>query len=210
MKLGAVALLSALALHGDSGHRGFANLLRAPSDDRRYKRRRPPGRYRGQGRHRRRARERSRSRAGRRRPGVWRPGSRPAPWGPRGRPLDGGHGDDLMQAGPGDDRMFDDAAVFDDRFLGGRGSDRVSWQGRRPVVADLTGGLAHGHGRDVLRGVESLVGTPGGDTLIGDDGAEHPQGNGRGRPHRRSGRPRFARRRGRNRPPRRRQRKRHM
>ena len=81
-----------------------------------------------------------------------------------------------MQTGPGDDHMVDGAAVFDDRFLGGRGSDRVSWQGRRPVVADLTGGLAHGHGRDILRGVESLIGTGGADSLIGDEGRNRLKG----------------------------------
>ena len=84
--------------------------------------------------------------------------------------LRGDHGDDLVEAGSGDDLMVDDAARFDDRFLGGRGSDRVSWLGQRPVAANLTAGIAHGHGRDVLRSVESLLGTPGGDTLIGNDG----------------------------------------
>ncbi len=74
--------------------------------------------------------------------------------------------------------MVDDADVFDDRFLGGLGSDRVSWQGRRPIVADLTRGLAHGDGRDVLRGVESLGGTGGGDTLIGDAGRNTLKGMG--------------------------------
>jgi beta-glucanase (GH16 family) len=92
-------------------------------------------------------------------------------YGGRGRDLlNGGHGDDLMRAGPGDDRMDDDAAVYADRFLGGRGWDRVSWNGRRAVVANLASGLARGHGRDVLRGIESLVGTRGQDTLVGDAG----------------------------------------
>jgi beta-glucanase (GH16 family) len=84
--------------------------------------------------------------------------------------LRGDHGDDLLRAGRGDDVMDDDAAAHADRFLGGRGWDRVSWQGRRTVVANLARGLAHGHGRDVLRGIESLVGTRGGDTLIGTAG----------------------------------------
>jgi beta-glucanase (GH16 family) len=98
-------------------------------------------------------------------------------YGGRGRDLlRGGHGDDLMRAGPGDDLMADDAAVYDDRFLGGWGSDRVSWNGRRAVVANLTSGLARGHGRDVLRGIESLVGTRGRDTLIGNAGANDLKG----------------------------------
>jgi beta-glucanase (GH16 family) len=98
-------------------------------------------------------------------------------YGGRGRDrLHGGQGDDLMRAGPGDDLMEDDAAVYNDRFLGGRGSDRVSWKGRRAVVADLTTGLARGHGREVLRGIESLFGTRGRDTLVGDARANHLKG----------------------------------
>jgi beta-glucanase (GH16 family) len=90
-------------------------------------------------------------------------------YGGRGRDrLHGGQGDDLMRAGPGDDLMEDDAAVYDDRFLGGPGSDGVSWKGRRAVAADLTSGLARGHGRDTLRGIESLSGTRGRDTLVGN------------------------------------------
>ena len=75
----------------------------------------------------------------------------------------------MLRAGRGDDVMDDDAAAHADRFLGGRGWDRVSWQ--EDVQSSPTWrGLAHGHGRDVLRGIESLVGTLGRDTLIGTAG----------------------------------------
>jgi beta-glucanase (GH16 family) len=83
--------------------------------------------------------------------------------------------------------MNDDAAIYDDRFLGGPGSDGVRWKGRRPVVADLTNGLARGHGKDILRDIESLFGTRGRDTLLGHarandlkgfEGDDHIQGRG--------------------------------
>jgi beta-glucanase (GH16 family) len=99
--------------------------------------------------------------------------------------LHGGHGDDLMRAGPGDDLMEDDAAISDDRFLGGPGSDGVRWKGRRAVIANLTSGLARGHGRDILHGIESLSGTPSRDRLVGNarvnnlkgfEGDDHIQG----------------------------------
>lgn len=101
--------------------------------------------------------------------------------GGRGRDLlDGSDGPDLLLGGAGADRLLGGAGEDwlqggdgDDWLDGGDGTDVASYLGaRRGVRVDLALGQAQatGQGRDVLRGIERVVGSAHDDRLAGDEG----------------------------------------
>ncbi len=104
--------------------------------------------------------------------------------------LAGGAGDDRLTGGPGHDVLADDAGRNElsggpandvliggpagdaDVFDGGDGSDTIRYATRKPVIIDLSRGVAGVVvARDRVQHVEDASGGSGDDTLIGDDGA---------------------------------------
>lgn len=105
--------------------------------------------------------------------------------------LAGGRGDDRLSGGGGDDRLVGGAGrdhllgdTGDDTLVGGPGADTldggangllgdlVDYSGRRPVRVDIGTDRPQaiaGHGRDLLTGIEGVIGSNGDDTLIGND-----------------------------------------
>jgi Ca2+-binding RTX toxin-like protein len=103
--------------------------------------------------------------------------------------LCGGERIDVLAGGPGDDRVFggpdsrlsegDGAYYVGDTLRGGEGADLLAGGGgrgedtlsyaesRRGVDVDLTAGRATGQGRDVLAGIEQVVGSPYADRMAG-------------------------------------------
>ena len=76
---------------------------------------------------------------------------------------------DVLAPGPGKDRAD-----------GGAGSDTVDYRrASRPVVVRLANGLATAEGRDTLRLVENVEGSPFDDTIVGD-ARRNVLGGGRG------------------------------
>ena len=100
----------------------------------------------------------------------------------------GGDDFDVIIGGSGADRIDGDAGrdvinpggvgadSHDDRVDGGPGIDTVGWP-TGPINADLSKGIATGAGRDVLKDIEKMAGTPANDTLRGDRGANAITGN---------------------------------
>jgi len=85
-----------------------------------------------------------------------------------GSRLDGGAGNDTLVSGIGSDVM-----------TGGAGIDTLTYAGvGNAVIVDLGAGIATGHGRDVLSGIETVIGTAFDDDLIGDTGNNLLVGNG--------------------------------
>lgn len=93
--------------------------------------------------------------------------------------LNGGPGADLLKGGSGSDDLLGDKG--NDMTLGGSHGgfgDTVSFgllsrgdsmgSTNTPVQVDLEAGQAIGHGSDVIRGVENIIGTGGADELRGD------------------------------------------
>ena len=83
--------------------------------------------------------------------------------------LFGGRGDDRLFGGPG---TFDGltGGAGDDLLDGGPGQDLAQFfESPGPVQGDLETDLVTGHGTDVLRGIEGLVGSSFDDVLLGDD-----------------------------------------
>lgn len=104
--------------------------------------------------------------------------------GPGADHLNGGNQIDLVRGGDGDDFLEGDAG--DDRIIGGaagRHGDAVSYVYRyqdirsgvtlrsSPIEVDLLEGWAAGDGRDILEGIENIVGTDYDDVLRGDGGS---------------------------------------
>ena len=86
--------------------------------------------------------------------------------------LDGGDGNDTLNGGNGDDVLLGGAGA--DALNGGAGIDRAEYrESSDGVQIDLLAGSAqHGAAEgDVLRGIESLVGSAHDDVLTGDAGA---------------------------------------
>ena len=82
--------------------------------------------------------------------------------------LSGAAGADTLLGGPGNDR-----------YDGGPGIDAVSYAAaRKPVVLSLLAGTATGEGSDILKGVESVTGSPQGDALRGGNGGDVLSGAG--------------------------------
>jgi hypothetical protein len=81
--------------------------------------------------------------------------------------LDGGAGDDLLVGHLGDDDL-----------RGGVGTDTVSFAGGPGVTATLLARVATGQGRDLLAGIENLVGSGHNDRLTGDGDANRLTGGG--------------------------------
>ncbi len=82
--------------------------------------------------------------------------------------LSGAAGADTLLGGPGNDR-----------YDGGPGIDSVSYAAaRKPVVLSLLSGTATGEGSDILKGVESVTGSPQGDALRGGNGGDVLSGAG--------------------------------
>lgn len=73
--------------------------------------------------------------------------------------LTGGGEDNLFYGGRGDDSI-----------TGGGGMDVVGFRESGAVTVDLVAGNATGDGSDTLDGIESVEGSPEGDTIIGDAG----------------------------------------
>jgi Ca2+-binding RTX toxin-like protein len=112
--------------------------------------------------------------------------------GPKSDFIDAGNGDDLLveggetapvganlMGGPGNDRLI--GAAGNDALWPGPGFDLVRGRGgsdslrydlfpgaTRGVTVDLNAGRGWGEGRDILFGVESVVGTPFDDVLFGN------------------------------------------
>ena len=85
--------------------------------------------------------------------------------------LSGGGGNDTLAGGDGTDTLLGGAG--DDGIDGGGGSDTASWEDvPGPVTASLATGTATGAGSDTLGGVETLAGSPAGDSLAGGAGSE--------------------------------------
>ncbi|HVF53642.1 MAG TPA: calcium-binding protein [Actinomycetota bacterium] len=82
--------------------------------------------------------------------------------------ISGGGGVDRVVAGKGDDLLSGDGG--DDRLLGGAGFDLLFY-GTSPVGVnvDLPNGISTGQGRDTLRSVEHVAGSPLADHIIGTD-----------------------------------------
>jgi Ca2+-binding RTX toxin-like protein len=102
--------------------------------------------------------------------------------GPGSDGLIGGPDDDRLKGGVGNDRFFamreensDSARDGDDDFIGGTGTDQVSflpdpplsWTQFPAVNANLVTGKAFGAGNDSLESISDLVALPG-STLVGD------------------------------------------
>jgi Ca2+-binding RTX toxin-like protein len=95
--------------------------------------------------------------------------------------LCGGETKDFLSGGSGDDRIFGglDSRYIGDSLRGGAGADLLvggsgPWadrllyaEARRGVDVDLTAGRATGQGRDVLAGIERVVGSPYADRMAG-------------------------------------------
>ncbi len=79
--------------------------------------------------------------------------------------LDGGTGDDLLVGRLGDDDL-----------RGGVGTDTASFVGGPGVSATLLARVATGQGRDMLAGIENLIGSDHADHLIGDGRANVLEG----------------------------------
>ena len=97
--------------------------------------------------------------------------------------LTGGDGDDVLvgdsssnvlDGGAGDDVLV--GRLGDDDLRGGVGSDTASFQGGPGVSATLLARTAIGQGRDVLAGIENLIGSDHADRLIGDSRANVLEG----------------------------------
>ena len=83
----------------------------------------------------------------------------------------GASGDDALEGGGGTDTLLGGAG--DDGIDGGEGTDAASWEDvPGPVSASLASGTATGAGADTLAGIETLVGSPAGDSLAGGPGSE--------------------------------------
>jgi Ca2+-binding RTX toxin-like protein len=94
----------------------------------------------------------------------------------------GGLGIDLVNGGPGDSDFVEGGYGFD-RMSGGSGAGdvgsfatAVARPGGKGVFASLRRGIARGDGRDTLRRLEDLEGSPFADVLIGDDRDNHLDG----------------------------------
>lgn len=93
---------------------------------------------------------------------------------------------DYLWGGGGDDRIV--GTRYQDTISPGPGRDSVDgkasaiWdevdytRSRRPVEVDLAAGVARGEGRDLLVGVEGVVGSPHADVIRGDDGSNRLAG----------------------------------
>ncbi len=86
-----------------------------------------------------------------------------------------GAGDDTVRAGGGDDLLTAVDSGGDDVLRAGAGVDmvRFSYPYRRlqeAVRVDLRRGIARGHGRDALAGLEQVEGTGRRDVILGDRG----------------------------------------
>lgn len=84
-----------------------------------------------------------------------------------GNALIGFGGRDRLVGRGGDDSLIGGTGA--DQLLAGRGSDYVAFiDSPAPVEVDLAAGTASGEGKDDIRGVENLFGSPGDDVLIGN------------------------------------------
>ncbi len=81
--------------------------------------------------------------------------------------LDAGAGADTVTGGPQAERIVDGGAGEADRFIGGGGSDQVSYAGRATRVRVVLGAP----GEDVLDAITSVTGGSADDILIGDERA---------------------------------------
>lgn len=87
-----------------------------------------------------------------------------------GNRLDGRGGDDVLIGRGGDDRL-----------VGGDGVDTADYSGAPGrVVVDLGAGTASGEGRDVLSGIEVVIGSPYADRIYGSAGDDRLVGGGGG------------------------------
>lgn len=96
--------------------------------------------------------------------------------------LFGEDGVDTLAGGPGDDRLVGGSghAIIVEFLLGGPGDDRLVggpgldnalfFDAPRGVHVDLEKGVARGHGRDELVGIEGVAGSNHDDVILGDDG----------------------------------------
>ena len=92
--------------------------------------------------------------------------------------LSGGKGDDILLGGAGNDSLLggdgDDnvsGELGDDVVSGGDGLDTLNESvALDPLVINLASGLETGMGRDVLSGIENVIGGAGNDTITGDRG----------------------------------------
>lgn len=88
--------------------------------------------------------------------------------------LAGGPGDDQLLGGPGQSINVEAlrGGPGDDRLVGGPGLDSAHFfDAPAGVRVDLEKGSARGHGRDVLVGVEGVVGSNHDDVILGDRGS---------------------------------------
>ncbi|MDQ2984255.1 MAG: calcium-binding protein [Actinomycetota bacterium] len=84
--------------------------------------------------------------------------------------FDGDHGNDRLFGGPGNDILA--GVAGDDLLNGGPGQqDIATYWYATGIRADLARKRVLGEGRDTLRGVEGVYGSPANDTLVGDRGA---------------------------------------
>lgn len=102
----------------------------------------------------------------------------------------GGHGNDFLDTRAGSGRLLgstgDDVMLGRGYFDGGEGNDvmrgvgpaTVSYEDATRVWIDLARGVAVGQGRDVVRHMRSVIGSPGDDTIYGTDMANALSGMG--------------------------------
>jgi Ca2+-binding RTX toxin-like protein len=108
--------------------------------------------------------------------------------GPGNDLIRGGAGDDVLEGWVGQDQLYGEHGS--DRLFGGLGNDRLDggeggegskfkgdqaeyWQSSKRITVDLQRGTATGgEGRDVLRGLEALVGSNHDDVLRGSKGPD--------------------------------------
>jgi Ca2+-binding RTX toxin-like protein len=93
--------------------------------------------------------------------------------------LNGSAGDDRLVGGGGNDSLHGGSG--DDELVGGDGNDTASFAdySNGPVAADLAAGTADsvwGGGRDLLSGIENLLGSVYDDRLLGNAGANRLEG----------------------------------
>lgn len=88
----------------------------------------------------------------------------------QGNALIGLAGGDRLTGGDGDDSLL--GGRGNDRLVGGRGADYAAFiNSAAPVDVDLAAGSSRGEGRDDLKSLENVFGSPQDDVLAGTNGA---------------------------------------